>query len=286
MTVRRTAARIFSTTWNRPRSDTTCSMSGSPCPGARRKVVDFLRTSLVLRERGGHPLGAIRVGTLADEFGLVGLEVLRALRDSLVDVPEQRLVQGAPLVLVHVRLPSTVSSPDDENATRPSRVSRDTFTPWRAGRSRWRGSQRCSSGPASTRGSRSSRRGRRPPAPRPRPSAPLARRSSSPSSSSATAARRWRSSPATGGRTRTRSRRPPERGTRALRGRRRSSPRRASSPEASRPSRRRGVSQVLMAGELLVHDRVWIGAGSERHMAGISPLDLLRLTNARTAELS
>ena len=47
-----------------------------------------------------------------------------------------------------------------------------------------------------------------------------------------------------------------------------------------------GVSEVLMAGELLVHDRVWIGAGSERHMAGISPLDLLRLTNARTAELS
>lgn len=47
-----------------------------------------------------------------------------------------------------------------------------------------------------------------------------------------------------------------------------------------------GISQVLMAGELLVHDRVWIGAGSERHMAGLSPLDLLRLTNARTAELS
>jgi len=47
-----------------------------------------------------------------------------------------------------------------------------------------------------------------------------------------------------------------------------------------------GVSQVLMAGELLVHDRVWIGAGSERHMAGIPPLDLMRLTNARTAELS
>ena len=41
-----------------------------------------------------------------------------------------------------------------------------------------------------------------------------------------------------------------------------------------------------MAGELLVHDRVWVGAGSERHMAGISPLDLLRLTNARTADLS
>jgi prolyl-tRNA editing enzyme YbaK/EbsC (Cys-tRNA(Pro) deacylase) len=47
-----------------------------------------------------------------------------------------------------------------------------------------------------------------------------------------------------------------------------------------------GVAQVLMAGELLVHDRVWIGAGSERHMAGLSPLDLARLTSARTAELS
>jgi prolyl-tRNA editing enzyme YbaK/EbsC (Cys-tRNA(Pro) deacylase) len=47
-----------------------------------------------------------------------------------------------------------------------------------------------------------------------------------------------------------------------------------------------GISQVLMAGELLSHDRVWVGAGSERHMAGLSPLDLLRLTRARTAELS
>jgi prolyl-tRNA editing enzyme YbaK/EbsC (Cys-tRNA(Pro) deacylase) len=47
-----------------------------------------------------------------------------------------------------------------------------------------------------------------------------------------------------------------------------------------------GVSQVLMAEELLGHERVWIGAGSERHMAGLSPADLLRLTQARTAELS
>ena len=47
-----------------------------------------------------------------------------------------------------------------------------------------------------------------------------------------------------------------------------------------------GVSQVLMAGELLGHDRVWIGAGSERHMAGLSPLDLLRLTRARTGDLT
>jgi prolyl-tRNA editing enzyme YbaK/EbsC (Cys-tRNA(Pro) deacylase) len=41
-----------------------------------------------------------------------------------------------------------------------------------------------------------------------------------------------------------------------------------------------------MAGELLAHECVWIGAGSERHMAGLAPHDLLRLTNARTAELS
>ena len=47
-----------------------------------------------------------------------------------------------------------------------------------------------------------------------------------------------------------------------------------------------GISQVLMAGELLAHERVWIGAGSERHMAGLSPLDLLRLTQARTGDLS
>src|SRR5262249_10985985 len=47
-----------------------------------------------------------------------------------------------------------------------------------------------------------------------------------------------------------------------------------------------GTSQVLMAGELLVHDRVGVGAGSEHHMAGLSPLDLQRLTNARAAELS
>ena len=47
-----------------------------------------------------------------------------------------------------------------------------------------------------------------------------------------------------------------------------------------------GVAQVLMSGELLAHDRVWVGAGSERHMAGLSPLDLARLTQARTADLT
>jgi prolyl-tRNA editing enzyme YbaK/EbsC (Cys-tRNA(Pro) deacylase) len=47
-----------------------------------------------------------------------------------------------------------------------------------------------------------------------------------------------------------------------------------------------GVSQVLMARELLVHERVWIGAGSERHMAGLAPADLVRITQARTVDLT
>jgi len=47
-----------------------------------------------------------------------------------------------------------------------------------------------------------------------------------------------------------------------------------------------GVSQVLMAQELLAHDRVWIGAGSERHMAGLSPLDLQRTAQARIADIA
>jgi len=46
------------------------------------------------------------------------------------------------------------------------------------------------------------------------------------------------------------------------------------------------VQQILIAPELLQHEQVWIGAGSERHMAGISPIDLVRLTNARAGDLS
>jgi Cys-tRNA(Pro) deacylase len=46
------------------------------------------------------------------------------------------------------------------------------------------------------------------------------------------------------------------------------------------------VALVLLSQELLTHEQVWIGAGSERHMAGLSPLDLARLTNARAADLS
>ena len=46
------------------------------------------------------------------------------------------------------------------------------------------------------------------------------------------------------------------------------------------------VAQVLIQPELLGHEQVWVGAGSERHMAGISPVDLVRLTKARAGDLS
>lgn len=46
------------------------------------------------------------------------------------------------------------------------------------------------------------------------------------------------------------------------------------------------VSRVVLARELLVHERVWIGAGSERHMAGLAPSDLVRLTQASLGDLT
>jgi prolyl-tRNA editing enzyme YbaK/EbsC (Cys-tRNA(Pro) deacylase) len=45
------------------------------------------------------------------------------------------------------------------------------------------------------------------------------------------------------------------------------------------------ISQILLAQELLMHDIVWVGAGSTRHMARLSPLDLARLTRARAVDL-
>jgi Cys-tRNA(Pro) deacylase len=46
------------------------------------------------------------------------------------------------------------------------------------------------------------------------------------------------------------------------------------------------VSRVLMDRELAQHEIVWAGAGSERHVVGIAPADLVRLTNAEPASLS
>jgi prolyl-tRNA editing enzyme YbaK/EbsC (Cys-tRNA(Pro) deacylase) len=41
------------------------------------------------------------------------------------------------------------------------------------------------------------------------------------------------------------------------------------------------VQNVLIERTLLAHDIVWIGAGSKRHMAGLSPTELVRLARAR-----
>ena len=46
------------------------------------------------------------------------------------------------------------------------------------------------------------------------------------------------------------------------------------------------ASRILLDRELLQHQTVWVGAGSTRHMAGLSPLDLVRLTSAESGELA
>jgi Cys-tRNA(Pro) deacylase len=46
------------------------------------------------------------------------------------------------------------------------------------------------------------------------------------------------------------------------------------------------VARVLIDRELLLHEIVWAGAGTERHVVGIAPGDLLRLAGAETAELA
>jgi prolyl-tRNA editing enzyme YbaK/EbsC (Cys-tRNA(Pro) deacylase) len=46
------------------------------------------------------------------------------------------------------------------------------------------------------------------------------------------------------------------------------------------------VDRVLIDRRLLVHETVWIGAGSPRHMAGLSPLDLARLAGAEAADIA
>ena len=42
--------------------------------------------------------------------------------------------------------------------------------------------------------------------------------------------------------------------------------------------------RVLADRTLLAHETVWVGAGSERHMAGLTPLELVRLSRARAVD--
>jgi prolyl-tRNA editing enzyme YbaK/EbsC (Cys-tRNA(Pro) deacylase) len=52
-------------------------------------------------------------------------------------------------------------------------------------------------------------------------------------------------------------------------------------PGAVAPFPLPAVEQVLIDRTLLAHDLVWIGAGSSRHMAGLAPAELVRLSRAR-----
>jgi prolyl-tRNA editing enzyme YbaK/EbsC (Cys-tRNA(Pro) deacylase) len=55
-------------------------------------------------------------------------------------------------------------------------------------------------------------------------------------------------------------------------------------PGAVAPFPLPGVDLVLMERALLAHDRVWIGAGSTRHLAGLAPAELMRLARARAVD--
>jgi prolyl-tRNA editing enzyme YbaK/EbsC (Cys-tRNA(Pro) deacylase) len=55
-------------------------------------------------------------------------------------------------------------------------------------------------------------------------------------------------------------------------------------PGAVAPFPLRRVDRVFVERSLLALDRVWVGAGSTRHMATLSPADLVRLSRAETLD--
>jgi prolyl-tRNA editing enzyme YbaK/EbsC (Cys-tRNA(Pro) deacylase) len=56
-------------------------------------------------------------------------------------------------------------------------------------------------------------------------------------------------------------------------------------PGAVAPFALPGVHLVLLDRTLLQHARIWVGAGSASHMAGLAPAELARLSGARSADL-
>ncbi len=46
------------------------------------------------------------------------------------------------------------------------------------------------------------------------------------------------------------------------------------------------VTRVLVEKELLLHETVWAGAGTSRHMVGLSPVDLVRIARAEPTDLT
>jgi Cys-tRNA(Pro) deacylase len=55
-------------------------------------------------------------------------------------------------------------------------------------------------------------------------------------------------------------------------------------PGGVAPFPARDVARVLIERTLLANDRVWIGAGSEKHMAGLAPAELGRLSRAEPVD--
>jgi Cys-tRNA(Pro) deacylase len=52
-------------------------------------------------------------------------------------------------------------------------------------------------------------------------------------------------------------------------------------PGGVAPFPQRAVVHTLIHKSLLAHEQVWVGAGTERHMASLSPPDLVKLARAR-----
>lgn len=57
-------------------------------------------------------------------------------------------------------------------------------------------------------------------------------------------------------------------------------------PGGVAPFPRRAVTEILMDTAFLAHEVVWIGAGSESHMASLRPAELLALASARSFDLT
>ena len=57
-------------------------------------------------------------------------------------------------------------------------------------------------------------------------------------------------------------------------------------PGAVAPFPRRAVTEILMDTSFFAHEVVWVGAGSESHMASLRPAELAKLAGARSFDLT
>ena len=51
------------------------------------------------------------------------------------------------------------------------------------------------------------------------------------------------------------------------------------------PFPQRAVTQTLMDTSFFGHEEVWVGAGSDSHMASLRPAELLKLSGAKSIDL-